>query len=273
MSGDFLEWIRPVTSLDVRAGPDRERLREGDYGHEPGRPDRPLAGEGSGKVVKNHPPLLPECRAVRRQGVAWRPCEAPASERRPLDADGTRGGHRTAFRYDAGTLPERGIPPCPPIRRLVSQPGVAGTKRRLRTWERGRPARMDNRSGLRPVAGGTPAFPGRGPLPADGTPALPGRGPLPADGTPALPGRGLLPAGGTPVSQRDTPIPGRGPLPAGGTPVSQRDTPIPGRANPGNPASGSRQPGGGSRQPGGGKIFVVLSKVSRVRDYCSSPPS
>ena len=65
-------WIRPVTSLDVRAGPDRERPREGDYGHEPGRPDRPLAGEGPGKVVKNHPPHLPECRAVRRQGVAWK---------------------------------------------------------------------------------------------------------------------------------------------------------------------------------------------------------
>ena len=79
---------------------------------------------------------------------------------------------------------------------ISPQPGVAGTKCRLRTWERGRPARMDNRSGLRPVAGETPA--------------------------------------------------------------------LSGRTNPGNPASGSRQ-------PGGGKIFVVLSKISRVRDYLLIP--
>ena len=75
-------------------------------------------------------------------------------------------------------------------RHFMSQPGIAGAKCRLRTWERGRPARNGPKARLIVHAGGTPA--------------------------------------------------------------------LPGRANPGNPASGSRQ-------PGVGQYLVVLSKTLRVR--------
>ena len=69
---------------------------------------------------------------------------------------------RSTGHFNAGALSRARRCPTPHAPRSISRltdsrPDVDAHRS---SWERGRPARMDDQSGLRPVAGGTPALPG-----------------------------------------------------------------------------------------------------------------
>ena len=121
------------------------------------------------------------------------------------------------------------------------QPGVAGTKCRLRTWDR----RVLTDAGVPPAVDRRSTIARRDTLSRRDTP-FPGTPPWAKHhhgSRKPVYGQGSR----CPKSPRLRRV-------AGGTPA------LPGRAAPGNPVSGSRK-------PGGGQFFVVLSKTSWVRDY------